>query len=201
MARRVIGAHKNIYETQERRWIRQNILIRGIIQLFVTDVIQQAADGLRQLAGLHQFKNREEFLAVSSYLPRTAIWFSPGVQPLFEGLKNFIYEGIINHPRVNRQDWRAHKVMVGLFRAFWISPLNLPTYVLLRAREELGFPYLREVAFGRVAEEVRGRYHTSPGFVRLVTDHLAGMSDRYALEEYRSLEQPGLDQSLTGDLR
>jgi dGTP triphosphohydrolase len=79
--------------------------------------------------------------------------------------------------------------------------LNLPSYVLLRARDELGFPYLRDLPMGSVAEEVASRYHASSGFARLVADHIAGMSDRFALEEYSSLEQPSPDQRFVGDLR
>ena len=95
---------------------------------------------------------------------------------------------------------RARKVMAGLFRAFWVAPLNLPSYVLLRARDELGFPYIRDLPMAAVAREVRDRYHASSGFLRLVVDHLAGMTDRYALEEHRSLEQPALDQRFSGEL-
>jgi dGTP triphosphohydrolase len=32
-----------------------------------------------------------------------------------------------------------------------------------------------------------------------VTDHIAGMSDRFALEEYRSLEQPSIAQRFLED--
>ena len=117
---------------------------------------------------------------------------------LFHDLKAFIYRYIINHSRVNRQDWRARKVVTGLFRAFWTSPLNLPTYVLLRAAEELGFPYIRDLPMNAVADEVATRYHSSAGFARLVADHIAGMSDRFALEEYGSLERPTTGQVFRG---
>ncbi|HHQ47526.1 MAG TPA: hypothetical protein ENK19_01405, partial [Acidobacteria bacterium] len=80
------------------------------------------------------------------------------------------------------------------------NPLNLPSYVLLRARDELEFPYLRDLPMEAVAGEVAGRYHASPGFARLVADHIAGMSDRFALEEYRSLELPGPDHWSTGEV-
>jgi dGTP triphosphohydrolase len=49
-----------------------------------------------------------------------------------------------------------------------------------------------------VAGEVASRYHASPGFARLLADHIAGMSDRFALEEYRALEQPAPEQSFRG---
>jgi dGTP triphosphohydrolase len=142
-----------------------------------------------------------QVVAVADEMSPTLVWFSPEVEEDFAELKRFIYQFIINHAQVNRQDWRARKVMTALFHAFWSNPLTLPSYVLLRAREELGFPYLRDVPLPAVASEIAARYHASPGFVRLVVDHLAGMSDRFALEEYRSLEQPTPDQRFTGDLR
>ena len=92
-------------------------------------------------------------------------------------------------------------MILGLFRAFWTNPLNLPSYVLLRAKEELGFPFLRELPLKRIAGEVERRYHSSPGFARLVADHIAGMSDRFALEEFASLELPQPDRGPMGDIR
>lgn len=189
------------YQNEDRRWLRQNLLIRGMISLFVTDVIENAAGMLTGLATQYDFSDRQSFLAAKPQISRAAVWFSDDVHQLFFELKTFIYRFIINHPQVNRQDWRARKVMTALFRAFWLNPRTLPSYVLLRARDELDFPYLREVPLGVVAQEVRDRYHASPGFVRLVVDHLAGMSDRFALEEFRSLEQPTPDQQFPGGLR
>ncbi len=200
IARRVITDLGETYSREPRRWLRQNLLIRGFIALFVTDVIEHSATRLQVLAtqgGLDEQQAPENIRPALSY---TTIWFSKETQVLFDELKSFIYRYIINHPRVNRQDWRARKVMAGLFRAFWVSPLNLPSYVLLRARDELGFPYIRDLPMAAVAHEVSDRYHSSPGFLRLVVDHLAGMTDRYALEEYRSLEQPALDQRFLGEI-
>ncbi len=201
IARVVIERLGPEYKNEDRRWLRQNLLIRGMISLFVTDVIENSAEMLRLLAARHGFSDRRSFVAVKPEVPRAAVWFSDDVHRLFIELKAFIYRFIINHPQVNRQDWRARKVMTALFRAFWLNPRTLPSYVLLRARDELDFPYLREVSLGVVAKEVHDRYHASPGFVRLVVDHLAGMSDRFALEEFRSLEQPTPDQSFPGGLR
>jgi dGTP triphosphohydrolase len=48
----------------------------------------------------------------------------------------------------------------------------------------------------RVAGIVAERYHSTPGFARLIVDHLAGMSDRFALEEYRSLQLPSPDRDI-----
>lgn len=194
VARRVIEESGDLYRTENRRWRRQNLLIRGMIRLFVSDVIATSADRLERFCAGRGIADNRGYRRHAHEISQTAVWFSPTVEELFDELKAFIYRYIINHSRVNRQDWRARKVIVALFRAFWLSPLNLPEYVLLRARDELGFPYLRELPMASVADEVASRYHASPGFARLVADHVAGMSDRYALEEYRFLEQPDTDQ-------
>jgi dGTPase len=194
VARRVIEESADLYRSEERRWRRQNLLIRGVIRLFVSDVITASADRLARFCTRHRIADNRDYQRHSDEISQTTVWFSSDVEELFDELKAFIYRYIINHSRVNRQDWRARKVIVALFRAFWLSPLNLPEYVLLRARDELGFPYLRDLPMASVADEVANRYHSSPGFARLVADHVAGMSDRYALEEYRFLEQPDTDQ-------
>jgi len=194
VARRVIDELGGLYSTEDRRWRRQNLLIRGVIRLFMSDVIAASADRLERFLTRHRIADIGDYRRHSREVSQTTVWFSSDVEELFDELKAFIYRYIINHSRVNRQDWRARKVIVALFRAFWLSPLNLPEYVLLRARDELAFPYLRDLPMASVADEVATRYHASPGFARLVADHVAGMSDRYALEEYRFLEQPDTDQ-------
>ena len=194
VATRVIEEAGELYRAEERRWRRQNLRIRGVIRLFVSEVIAAAAGRLERYCGRHRITDHGDYLRRSHEVSQTTVWFSSEVEELFDELKAFIYRYIINHSRVNRQDWRARKVIVALFRAFWLSPRNLPEYVLLRARDELGFPYLRDLPMASVAGEVASRYHSSPGFARFVADHVAGMSDRYALEEYRFLEQPDTEQ-------
>jgi dGTPase len=195
----VIGRVGDGYR-DERRWRRQSMLIRGLIALLVEDVITATARRIGRLLAKPGASDRG-VSAGSRAISQTTVWFSEGREDLFHDLKAFIYQFIINHPHVNRQDWRARKVIVALFNAFWRNPLNLPSYVLLRAKDELGIPYLRDIPLARVATEIMARYHSNPGFVRLVVDHIAGMSDRFALEEYTSLEQPSPDQRFLGALQ
>jgi len=201
ISRRIVERIGSAWTRERHRWRRQNLLVRGMIHLLVTDVITAAAARLDRLARRGTLDSHEAWLAGCRGISQTTVWFSGATEPLFHELKAFIYQFIINHPQVNRQDWRARRVVTSLFRAFWTNPLNLPSYVLLRARDELGFPYLRDLPIGSVAEEVANRYHSSPGFARLVADHIAGMSDRFALEEYRSLEQPGPGHWPTGGVQ
>jgi len=190
VSRRIMDELGETCRSEERTWLRQNRLIRGLIRLFVTDVVSNSADRVERFCSRCGIADHAGFLEHAREVSQTTVWFSREVEGLFDELKAFIYQFIINHSTVNRQDWRARKVVTGLYRAFWLNPLNLPNYVLMRARDELGVTYLRDIPITSVAGEVASRYHASPGFARLVADHIAGMSDRFALEEYRSLELP-----------
>ncbi len=180
----------------ERPWDRQNTLVRGIIRLFVNDVVMTSAARIESFCARHAITNHQEFTTHSREVSQTTVWFSSEVETLFTELKTFIYARIINQAPVSRQDWRARRVLTALFGAFWSVPSVLPDYLLLRAAEELELPYLRDVPLKRVAAVVGERYHACPGFARLIVDHLAGMSDRFALEEYSALQQPSPNRDI-----
>ena len=186
----VIGHAGERYRNERRRWRRAAILQRGLIHLFVTDAVQTTARTINRLAAKHRVEDHAGWVAIADDIPAATVTMSRKVAELFADLKAFIYRFIINHQEVNRQDHRANLVVSGLFRAYYSNPLTLPTYLLLRFHEETGRSYLRDLPIGRIPQEIREHYHTEPRFVREITDHLAGMSDRYALDEYEALYHP-----------
>ena len=177
-------------------WIRQNSLIRGLIRLFVLDVVESSAARVDRFLGRHEISDHESFSGQAREVSQTTVWMSAEVEEFFLELKGFIYARIINQGPVSRQDWRARKVVTALFGAYWSEPTILPDYLLMRATEELDLPHIRDLPLKRVAATVAERYHSNPGFARLIVDHLAGMSDRFALEEYRTLQLPSPDQDI-----
>jgi dGTPase len=186
----VIERAGDAYRRERRRWRKAAMLQRGLIHLFVTDAVQASARNVNKLAAKYKVADRAGWLAIADEIPATTVAFSRRVATIFAGLKAFIYRFIISHQEVNRQDHRAHLVMSGLFRAYYGNPLTLPTYVLLRVHEETGRSYLRDLPIKQIPGEVTKHYHTDPRFVRLIVDHLAGMSDRYAIDEYKALYDP-----------
>jgi len=183
----VIARAGEAYTRERGRYLRAALLQRGLIHLFVTDALQTTMRNVNRLADKHKVVDRPGWRAIAEEISASTVSFSPRVDKLFGELKAFIYRFIINHQEVNRQDHRAHQVISGLFRAYYDNPLTLPTYALLRFHEESGRPYLRDVPISKIPAEVAQRYHTDPRFVRLVVDHLAGMSDSFALDEYAAL--------------
>jgi dGTPase len=196
VARRVIEEIGSERYFKERNWIRQNTLIRGLIRLFVLDVVEASAARIGRFLERHDITDHDGFTSYSREVSQTTVWLSSEIEELFVELKSFIYSNIINQGPVSRQDWRARRVVTALFGAYWSAPGILPDYLLKRAAEELDLPFLRVLPLKRVALTVTERYHSTPGFARLIVDHLAGMSDRFALEEYRNLQLPSPDQDI-----
>jgi len=195
-AQRVIAEIGSDRYFKDGSWIRQNTLVRGLIRLFVSDVVEKSAARIARFLERHEIADHRDYTVHARGVSQTTVWMSSEIEELFEELKSFIYARIINQGPVSRQDWRARKVVTALFDAYWSEPAILPDYLLMRATEELELPYLRDLPLKRVAATVAERYHSSPGFARLIVDHLAGMSDRFALEEFRALQLPSPDQDI-----
>jgi dGTPase len=196
VSQRVIAEVGSDTYFKTKPWIRQNNLVRGLIRLFVSDVVECSAVRINRFLERHEISDHDGFSKVARDVSQTTVWMSAEIEELFSELKSFIYAKIINQGPVSRQDWRARRVMTALFGAYWSEPAILPDYLLMRAAEELGLPYLRDLPLKRIAVTVAERYHSAPGFARLIVDHLAGMSDRFALEEYRALQLPSPDQDI-----
>jgi dGTPase len=186
----VIKRAGDAYREERSRFRRAAILQRGLIHLFVTDAIQTTARNVSRTAARHGVVDHQGWQAIADGISASTAALSRRVADMLAELKGFIYRFIINDQEVNRRDHRARLVMTGLFRAYWGNPLTLPTYVLLRFHEASGRSYLRDLPITRTAAEVETHYRSSATFVRLVADHLAGMSDRFALEEYEALYHP-----------
>jgi dGTPase len=196
VARRVIEEIGSERYFKERNWIRQNTLVRGLIRLFISDVVEASAARISRFLERHDITDHKGFTSFAREVSQTTVWPGSEVEELFVELKSFIYSNIINQGPVSRQDWRARKVVTALFGAYWSAPAILPDYLLKRAAEELDLPYLRDLPLKRIATTVAERYHSTPGFARLIVDHLAGMSDRFALEEFRALHLPSPDRDI-----
>ncbi len=169
------------YRTLQGRFGRQNALIRGMIHLLVSDAVVQAAASL------------DESRDVDAGAARRIIVLSPPVAEMAAQLEAFVEAQVYRSFTVSRLEARARTFIRGLFAAYYRDPLQLDDYVLLRYRRAHGGTYLRDLPGNRVTEEVETRYHGRPEFVRLIADHIAGMSDSFALKVYERLFLPFAD--------
>ena len=97
-------------------------------------------------------------------LPENVVAASPETHAMTRELKRFLYERLYNHPRVVRMQIKAERILTALYEAYLAEPGQLP-------REEQA----------KLAER---------SLHRVICDYIAGMTDRYALQEYAKMFDP-----------
>jgi dGTPase len=92
--------------------------------------------------------------------------FSPRRAEQVRELKRIMAERLYSHYRVQRMSEKAGRVLASLFDTYMGEPRQMPPHVLARIKAE-----------GETT-------------ARVVADYIAGMTDRFALDEYRKLFDP-----------
>jgi dGTPase len=92
------------------------------------------------------------------------ITFSPQVQRKRQPLRKFLFENLYNHYRVVRMSDKAKRFLRDLFNIYVEKPKALPISTQGRLKKET--------------------------LKRVVCDYIAGMTDRFALNEYKKLFDP-----------
>jgi dGTPase len=97
-------------------------------------------------------------------LPAPIVGFSAEMRENDRGLKRFLFERMYRHWRVNRMSSKARRVVQDLFGLYLTEPECLP---------------------GEWRSQAAGP--DDPQTARVAADYLAGMTDRYALDEHHRL--------------
>ncbi len=124
-----------------------------------------ASDLVQTLLGRIADEHIVDLAAVRAVKPRL-VEFSRTMSLRQRELKAFLYDRLYTHHRVTRMTQKADRIMSALFEVYMHEPRQLPPHVLRRVAEE--------------GETV----------ARVVADYIAGMTDRFALEEYKKLFDP-----------
>jgi dGTPase len=172
------------WESTADRTVRHAMLIRGMIHLLVTDLITASRASIGSWLAAKRIATPDDFYAQRRKLPASLVAPSKAGDRFYRGLKEFIYQNVIHSHLVSKHDGRAHLVVTTLFGAWYRNPRLLPDDVLLRYRDLAGLTFLRDVPLKRLDAEIAANYHRKPLFLRCIADHLAGMTDSYALAEY-----------------
>jgi len=94
------------------------------------------------------------------------VGFSPEMQARNRELKDFLLDRLYRHHRVMRMQVKAQRLIRRLFEAYRDEPRQLPL-------------------------EVQARFaHEQPE--RVICDYIAGMTDRFAIQEYQNLFDPAM---------
>jgi dGTPase len=97
-------------------------------------------------------------------LPYNLIGYSEEMQRRNRELKDFLYNNLYRHHRVVRMQVKAERIITDLFNAYRDEPSILPDHVRF--------------------------FIPKRGLERTICDYIAGMTDRYAIEEHQKLFNP-----------
>jgi dGTPase len=138
-------------------------VVRRMINHLVSDLVGHSREQLRQAAPA-------DIEAVRA-AGRPLLGFSPAVREQNLELKRFLHQHLYRHYRVHRMTAKARRVVQALFQAFMADPRLLPAKV----QQE--------------AARLQAKAGDS-GQARAVADYIAGMTDRYAIDEYERIFEP-----------
>jgi dGTPase len=156
---------------------------RGLTHLLVTGAIlaSETALGRLEQAGTA----RAEVLAARPVaLPGAAA-------DLLRGLEAFLEARLRRRAQAEREERRARHVVLGLLAAYLADPRMLDDHVLFRFKEIAGVRYLRDLPRDAVEAELARAYRRDGRFVRILGDHVASMTEVYALAEHARLLEMG----------
>ena len=157
-----VGEVRHRYPSlSERRLVHETV--RRLINAQVLDLVATSAECLKQVAP----KNIDEVRGLAFPL----IGFSDSMRAKNLELKRFLRSNLYQHHRVHRRSVKARRIVTELFAAFFVDTRLLPGDVQLRAGKAVDM-------------------HGDRGGARVIADYIAGMTDRYAIGEYRRVLDP-----------
>jgi len=109
-------------------------------------------------------KHGVDSLAAVRNCPQRLIGFSDDINGKNRQLKRFLYEKLYCHYKVERMRLKAERFLTKLFETYLQNPTLLP-------------------------DNYQQRF-SGHGIERVICDYLAGMTDRYAQDEYKRLFEP-----------
>lgn len=154
-------------------------VVRELLAWQVTDLLDETS---RRLADA-KVRSVDDVRSATTPL----VGFTPEVRTLKAGLERFLHERVYKHHQVLRMTAIGRRVLQALFAEYVRCPELLPEKHLRRwtgANKLIGPPPPGWVTASRTALDC---------LERVVADYLAGMTDRYAQQEYRRLFLPSAE--------
>ena len=146
--------------------LERSRLIHESVRRLITAMIDDALSETRRRINELKLQTSEDVRSCG----RQLVAFSEEMRANDKALKAFLFKNMYRHFKVNRMLTKAKRVVADLFALFLKEPGVLPT----QWRELCDAP-------------------GTTGTARVVSDYIAGMTDRFALEEHRRLFAIELD--------
>ncbi len=137
-----------------------NILRHAVIRELIGQSVSNVLEQTADQLTTHQLDTPEKIQQHNHNIVRYTAEFAPKIQQL----KKFLYQNMYRHYRLMRMQFKAEHFLSDLFNVYLKEPHMLP-------------------------KEMQQRQKDTP-LPRVITDYIAGMTDRYALDEWQRLFDP-----------
>ena len=139
-------------------------IVKALIDMQMKNLLSFSKQKLEKL----NFKSSEEVRQYTYKNPsRTVIGFSPSMNKEREVLQEILEEKLYQHYRVIRMTDKAKRIIRDLFKVYMKTPEQLPEKIFRR-----------------------GRKYTKNQKYKIICNHIASMTDRFAIDEHKRLFDP-----------
>ena len=121
----------------------------------------------------------------------TCIAFSEEIEVKRNELQKWVRNKIICSEEISISDSKSEYFIRQMFKAFYQHPLELPDYVLSRyfRLADRTEPFSRDWLTDKTDKRIKA-IQKDKLFIRLIADHIGGMTDQYASRTYKKLYYP-----------
>jgi dGTPase len=157
-----IALWKEHFEAQNRSYSdeRDRLSIRAAVRGIIDTLATDLIQRTSDNLGASGIRTQDDIRRHGTRL----VAFNPTIEQKKRELQDFLFTHLYRNYRVVRMAEKAQRIVRDLFHAYTSNPQQLPPHIGQRLREN--------------------------GLERVVCDYIAGMTDRFALDEHRKLFDP-----------
>ena len=173
--------------------LRHSRIVSSIIHFFINDVVNESKEKIKM------FKENEFYINEHRFNEQL-IDFSQNGKVLCRYLEKIISKKVINSTEVVQFDNKAEQIVCGLFKAYYNNPRLLHTSTLRRLYVEMRKDTIDVIDFlngdrdvvdkeiNKIINDNTSAYiNKRKILVRTIADYIAGMTDSYAINEYKKI--------------
>ena len=157
---RAAGLFREAHDEVLAEGIDERIMRHQVVRRIINRCIRDLLETTRRQLEAARIRSVEDVRGAG----RRLVGYSDDMAARVRELKDFLFRNMYRHYRVVRMGDKAGRIVRDLFESFVGEPLQLPPHY-----------------YERVGRE---------GAHRVVCDYIAGMTDRFALDEHRKLFDP-----------
>jgi len=157
---RAVGLFREAHDEVLAEGIDERIMRHQVVRRIINRCIRDLLETTRRQVEAARISSVEDVRGAG----RRLVGYSDDMAARVRELKEFLFRNMYRHYRVVRMGDKAGRIVRDLFESFVGEPLQLPPHYYERVEHE--------------------------GAHRVVCDYIAGMTDRFALDEHRKLFDP-----------